>query len=33
MVDLPRPRTQEVRYSPQFMDLARSLRAAITRGD
>jgi NitT/TauT family transport system ATP-binding protein len=33
MVDLPRPRSQEVRYSPQFMDLARSLRAAITSGD
>ncbi len=33
MVDLPRPRTEDIRYSPQFMDLARSLRAAITRGD
>jgi NitT/TauT family transport system ATP-binding protein len=33
LVDLPRPRSEDVRYSPQFIDLARSLRSAITSGD
>ncbi len=33
IVDLPRPRSEEIRYSPQFIELARSLRAAITDGD
>jgi NitT/TauT family transport system ATP-binding protein len=28
-VDLPRPRSEEVRYTPQFGNLARQLRAAI----
>ncbi len=28
-VDLPRPRSEEVRYTPQFGDLSRQLRAAI----
>ncbi len=29
-VDLPRPRHEEVRYTPHFVELARSLRQAIT---
>jgi NitT/TauT family transport system ATP-binding protein len=33
LVDLPRPRSEDIRYSPQFIDLARSLRSAITSGD
>ena len=28
-VDLPRPRAQAIRYTPQFGDLAQRLRAAI----
>jgi NitT/TauT family transport system ATP-binding protein len=32
-VDIPRPRHNEDRYSPQFVDLARRLRAAITGDD
>lgn len=33
LVDLPRPRSDEIRYSPQFLELSRTLRGAITRGD
>jgi NitT/TauT family transport system ATP-binding protein len=29
MVDLPRPRQEEVRYSPKFIELSKSLRSAI----
>jgi NitT/TauT family transport system ATP-binding protein len=31
-VDLPRPRTSEMRYSPEFVDLVHSVRSKIGRG-
>jgi len=32
-VDLPRPRSDEMRYTPQFIELARTLRSEIIRVD
>jgi NitT/TauT family transport system ATP-binding protein len=33
MVDFARPRSDEIRYSPEFLELARTLRNAITKPD
>jgi NitT/TauT family transport system ATP-binding protein len=33
LVDFPRPRSDEIRYSPQFLELARTLRGAIITPD